>query len=269
MAVPETYPFERLLVRHAVDAPTTLTWELSDLFRDPRPHEFQLQVAPTSAPAEDDWLDVGLPAENAFFLVDDEKRDYGKTEDHHWRIRLTTPRSTYASGVATATEGLGHRDWRLVREMVRQQRKLTARYTGVEGSFFKRRRYGPPCVCVEPITGESTRSDCPFCFGTGRTLGYHAGVPGVFAELGLEDSRESINADSVGTDKPIVIKAVFPGFPLVSARDFFAETMSGRRWFIERVTNTATHRGYTFRVDVELRQAPRTDPVHQIMPEGL
>jgi hypothetical protein len=267
MPVPEQTPFVRLQVTHAVEGVTRVEWELSARFRDPRPHTFQLQVAPTATPAEADWADVGLPAENAFYLVDDEQRNFGKTLEHHWRVVLATPAGTYASGAAAADEYLERRDWRYAREILRQLRKRSAKFTGVEVALFKRRRYGEDCACVDPHLGETANSSCPDCFGTGKRLGYHAAVTGLWADLPPEAYREFVAPEGGGTVKNVVVRAHLPGFPLVSSRDVVASRRGGRRWFVEEVLGVSSHRGYPLRVEANLRLAQFKDPVYSV-PDG-
>lgn len=265
-----TRVFRRFLVTREVNGTTRVEWELDRRFRDPRPHTFTLQVAPSSAPGEGTWRDVGTPAENVFFLGDDEKREFGKTLDHHWRVVLDTPEGAYESPAVSAVDGLDHRDWRLAREMMRQHRKRGAKFTGTAGFLFKRKRYGDPCAtCLDPATNEPTRRDCPECFGTGVAAAYHAAVEGLHADMGLEDSREELDDVRVaGTVKPVVIRATFFGFPLVNAKDVWCESRSGRRWFVERVSQTAAVRSYPIQADAELRLAPFADPVYDVPREG-
>lgn len=269
MPDPSQSPFRRLWVVHDPAGVTRVEWEMTARFRDPRPHTFTLEAAPSSAPSAAAWAAVGLPAENAYFLTDDRKRDYGKTFDHFWRVRLDTPAGAYASPTVGPEDGLNFREWRLVREMLRQARKRTAKFTGVAGRLFKRRRYGSPCAtCVDPHTAEPTRSDCPECYGTGVSVGYHAAVPGLFADLGLEQNREATDMQTA-TAKPVVVKATFYGYPPVNDRDVFAEDRSGRRWFVETVSDTAALRGYPIHTDVELRLAPFKDAVYLVPDDGV
>lgn len=265
MAIPEESPFRRFTVFNDVRGGTRVYWELVKRFDDDRPHEFQLQVAPTSAPAEDEWANVGLPAENVFYLVDDEQRSHGKTHEHHWRIRLTTPQGVYYSETVMAREGLDFREWRLVREMLRQARKRAGKFTGTDVYLLKRKVYGTPCDnCLDPHTDQPTQHDCPVCFGTAVKTGYHRALEGLYADIGLEKFREEQDYQTVGTDKKLIISADLHGFPSLSSRDVVGETRSGRRWFVHTINETSALRGFPFKHSVELRLAPWTDPIYDV-----
>lgn len=271
MAQAGAYPFRRFrVIRDGLDH-TRVEWELEPRFGDPRPHWFTLQVAPSSAPDEAAWVPAGLEEENAFALVDDRQHDYGKSRDHSWRLLLTTPRGRYVSTPVAVVEGLDFREWRLVRELIRQGRKRSGRYTGVRGFLLKRRRYGPPCTrCIDPYTGQPRQADCPVCYGTGFLAGYYRGVPGLYADLGLESGREQLEDGlAAGTSKPVVVEATVCGWPEVGTRDVFCEERSGRRWFLETIKETSALRGFPYQFTLEWRQAPFSDPVYQVPTDGL
>lgn len=260
-------PFKRLLVTHDPAGYTLVEWGLTQRFLEPLPHIFQLQVASVSTPRESDWVNVGLPATNAPALVDDERREGGETFDHVWRVSLTTDTATYLSEPARVDERLPRRDWLYVREMLRQARKLARKYIGIEGWLMKRRRYGSDCPeCIDPHTHEPTCSVCATCGGTGVQGGYHSVFQRtLFAVGGLMDSRQQIDDGMErGTVKPGVELFDLYGFPTVDTRDVFIEKQSGRRWFIERVTETAKKRSYTFKVRAEFRLAALSDVIYQV-----
>lgn len=260
-------PFKRLLVTHDPAGYTLVEWVLTQRFLEGTPHTFQLQVASVSTPRETDWLDVGLPAVNAPALVDDERREGGETFDHVWRVKLTTEAGIHFSEPARVDERLSRRDWLYVREMLRQARKLAKKYVGIEGWLLKRRRYGLDCpACIDPHTHEPTCSVCTVCNGTGIQNGYHAAFQkSLFAVGGLMDSRQQIDEGMErGTVRPGVEVFDLYGFPTVDTRDVFVEKVSGRRWFVERVTETAKKRSYVFKVRAEFRLAPLSDAIYQV-----
>ena len=193
------------------------------------------------------------------------------TFDHVWRIRLTTPQGGYTSPIVTASEFLPRRDYLYVREMIRQAKKLAKKFTGVEGHLLRRKRYGQPCpTCLDPFTKEPTRSQCPTCDGTGIAQGYHAAFcHPLWAITGLVNTREQIQDGLQGrTDKPSTSVFDLYGFPGIETRDVFVEKHAGRRWFVERIIETAKKRNYVFKVQAEMRLAPLSDVIYTV-PLGL
>lgn len=264
-------PFKRIWTTHDVDGYTTVEWEIDRRFQDAPPHSFQLFVASTATPHDSDWAEVGPEAVNATALVDDAKREFGKEFEHFWQIRLRTPKASYASPVIGSSSLLTRRDWRLVREMVRQGRKRAQKMSGTAGWLMKRRRYGNPCtICLDPATEEPTRSDCPECSGTGVSTGYHAIWPVVhYADSSLQERRTKIDDNlAAGTVMPSTKIFSFHGFPSIQSRDVWIERDSGRRWFIEKIIETAEHRSYVFKINAEVRLAPFSDPIYKVKTDG-
>lgn len=259
-------PFKQVTVTFAPRGGTQVEWAMDRLFADPLPHTYQLQVSLSSAPTADDYADVGLPAANTFFAVDDERRLAGKTLEAHYRVRLTTPLGVYHSAPASALTYLNRREWLHARDQIRQLKKLIRKYTGCyEGSLLKRKRFGPKCpACLDALTDEPTDSKCPTCYGTGVAAGYFAAVPDFHVELGNEQAREKVELQAAGTSKPVVIQGSAPADVLVNSRDVFVATRSGRRWFVETVKTAAEYRGHPTKYDLELRVAPFSDVVYAV-----
>jgi hypothetical protein len=279
MSLPyEGYPFTRANVYYELVGGARIQWYIDQRFLDPPPQTFQLQVTLVSTPTADDWENVGLPVVNGTFAIDGNRREYGKTEDVHYRIVLTSASGTYVSKPASMLSALTFRDWRLVREMVRQELKRLRKGAGTGGYLLKRRRYGQPCpVCIDAMTSEPTGAHDSTCYGTGITGGYYAAIPNYYVEMDLISYREMMDgAQAVGTEKRIIIpncKTVC--YPLLESKDVFIEYKSDRRWFVETVTETARIRSYPFKAQFELRLANFSDiiytfpmPVEQEIDDG-
>lgn len=268
-----TQPFERVRCRYSVNAEQAVTrveWDLSRLFVDPRPHTFTLQGGYGST-STTTFSDIGLPAENVRYLEDPDKRIYAKTQDFHYRVRLETPTRIYHSPVVPATAGLGFRDWRLARDMIRKERLRHRLYTSLPGHLLKRRRYGPRCpACTEPMSGESTNSDCTVCYGTGITVGYFP-AEASFLELPQDQAREHMDeTKAVGTTKPVVFSACrMLGDPHPDSYDVFVDAGSDRRLIVHSITRAAVLRGYPLVAVVEARLATFSDIVYSVPIAGL
>lgn len=262
-------PFERMRVQFSPEGGTRVEWDLRRQFIDPEPHLYRLEGSPTSTPTADDWITIGLPAENIFYATDDARRVCGKTLEWHYRIVLDTPVSTYVSPVVGPLSLLGFRDWRLARDVIRKERIRHTLYTSLAGRLYKRRRFGPPCPrCLEPMTEESTNSSCPLCYGTRILGGYYAPLAPYYLELGLESSREEVeDGHKLGTVKQIVIPGRVLGEPAVSSYDLFVDSGSGRAFLAHRIGHKAELRGYTIVTELELRQVPFSDVVYTL-PSG-
>lgn len=86
----ESYPFASLAVDHVILGGSRIWWTILPEFADPGPHIFQLQVSLTGTHNARDWQNVGIPATDAVYLVDDDRRLFGNTLLTHYRVSLTT-----------------------------------------------------------------------------------------------------------------------------------------------------------------------------------
>lgn len=259
-------PFFRLWATRLVEGNTTVEWEIDRRFRDPGPLTFSLQAAPTSTPAETDWTDVGPAAVNASMLVDDDKRAYGIRDDFFYRVKLQSALGSYASP-PTAVGLIPRHDYLNYREMLRQLRKRARKFTGISGWLLRQRRYGTECqTCLDPITREPSRSDCPECKGTGYSQGYHAAWPILlYATKSLTKVRTRVDPElSRGTVDPTVCMWDLHGFPQTCERDLFVEKNTDKRWRIEGTSATADVRGMPLAQTVEMRVLPYSDPEYKI-----
>jgi hypothetical protein len=266
--IPQPYPFERLHVDQQPLGGTRVQWHLSGRLREAGPYRYRLEFAPTPTPAADDWQEVGLEAEDTYFLVDDTRRLYGQSLDARWRVRLATAAAQYASAPASATLPDSFRDWRIGRKVLRQEEKRR-KYEPVRGLLLKERRYGPPCTnCLDPLTREPTRSDCPRCFGTGFERGYYPGTP-VWFDLGLDASEESQDNQARGTVRdPSAVTGRFAGMPRLQGRDLIVEAKTGRRWRVGKVQEAGAVRGHVLTEVAELRLLPFGDSAYEVPADG-
>jgi hypothetical protein len=105
--------FERVRVLPRIAGGTRIEWTLKSALQDRSPYLFQLQVGKTGLHQADDWADVGLPATDTYYLLDDEQRVLGRTQYTHYRIVLTTTSAVYYSPPAHCFGLLDFRHWRL------------------------------------------------------------------------------------------------------------------------------------------------------------
>ena len=262
--------FERTSIKFSPAGGTRVEWELSRLISDPGPYYFTLQGAKSSADTAD-FINIGPPAINTWFLIDDESRVYGKDLDWCYRVKLTTALRTYYSTTITADSGVDYRTWRIVRELIRKEKLRLSKYAGLETAvIFKRKITAQRCPrCADPLTDEAIDGNCPVCFGTSLLNGYYSAVP-IFIELPVATEAQKIDIESTGTKTQSTVQNCrVVGDVVVAATDVIWDKGSGRRYIVHEYTELATMRGYNIVAAVNLRMAPFTDVVYTIPEEGL
>ena len=257
--------FDMVHVSYLIRGGTRVMWQLIPEFSDPLPWTFQLQVGKSGDEDADDWTDVGLPVENSCYSIDSEKRAYSKTQNTHYRVKMTTPVAVYYSQPAAKSGILNVRDWRLAKEIVRKE-KLRFRYTSQDGYLLKRRTNGQDCTkCLDLQTNEVTDPYCQECWGTGKQCGYYYPMACIWADLSPRTRRLHIDDQARrGTVKDIVVTGRMLMLPLIDEQDVWVSRKTDDRYYIHSIQDVAEIRGVPLIANIEMRPAPFTDVIYEI-----
>ena len=259
--------FERIRVWPLIEGGTRVEWTLHPQFSGPTPHTFQLQFGRTGNPEADDWANVGLPAENAFFAIDDSKRAYGKFQWVHYRILLTDGTgTTYASKPQHSLGSVSKRDWLRAREILRLETLRLHKEAGQDGYLLKRRLFGEECTCLDTQTKESRNPQCEDCYGTGFLQGYYDPYPCFFVEMSTSKTNNHRDeAKGRGTvDDSQRVSGRMINIPQVFSSDVWIDKDSDFRWMIRSINNIVEVRGMPIVLKAEMRLLPYTHPVYKI-----
>ncbi len=264
MPTTEGFPFRRLSVDHLVEGGSRVWWDLHQQFSPPLPYVFQLQVGKTGLPEATDWIDVGTPVTNGYFAIDDQKRNYGKRLEAHYRVKLAAGGQNFVSLPVHCEGQLDERSWVMAREILRKDALLN-KYTAVEGWLLKRYRYGARCTrCIERTTGQITDSKCPLCKGTGFLVGYHPPVR-MCVDMDPTTINELRNGAQVpGATQYNQVIAHVNSFPQLAMLDVWVDDNSDLRYAIDVIKHTAVIRGVPLLSDITMHQLPLTDVVYRI-----
>jgi hypothetical protein len=233
-------------------------------FIDPGPYTFQLQQGYTGLQDADDWVDIGTPVLNTYYAYDLSQHVWGKDQDTHYRLQLTTPEDVYYSMPAGCDGHLSKRDWLKAREIIRKESLRHRVLVSPEGFLLKARRYGPRCAtCGDSYTEEVSNSHCPACYGTGYANGYFEPLPACFADVGLHDSYPQRAADR-GMVHEHKISGRFIGDPALYTYDVWVNRSTDERYYLHNVKSISQVRGVPIVFDVELCLAPYTDVVYTV-----
>lgn len=256
---PPNNVFRRLIVDYLVQGDARISWELDRHFVDPGNYVYQLQTSQSGVITGDDWVNVGAPATNVFFLIDPAKRIYGKTATVHYRVLLTSDVATYISQLANVLGRLDEHGWLMAQEIVRKETLRHRLFGSTHGYLLKARRYGTVCDCVDQRTNEVTDADCPECFGTGYMTGYYPQVSCEFGDLTPEETREYRNLQGTGTEKAVVLHGRFLAFPPLIQGDVWVAKHSDERYMVHSVKELGCWRSVPLIIEAELRQLPFSD----------
>jgi len=257
--------FERVRVDYLFEGNARVSWMLHRHLVEPGPYVFQLQVGHTGSNLSTDWLDVGAPVIDTFFVIDPDKRLFGKSAELHYRVKLDTGLgNTYYSDPVDVLGDLDKRHWLQAEEITRKERLRHRVLTSPGGFLLIARRYGPPCSdCVDILTDEVTKTKCPNCFGIGYAGGYFPAIPDVFCDFSFSQAREHRNPN-VGMEKQDITQGRFIAVPLVSDYDVWVNKTTDERFFIHGLGVEAAVRAVPVIYACQMRQAPFSDIIYTI-----
>jgi hypothetical protein len=261
--------FVRLRTRPTLRHGTSVEWLLHPQFRDPPPYRFQLQVGETGSHLADDWQDVGLPADNAGYLVDTEPRTFGKTQRTHYRVVLTTPLGTYLSPPAATWGDVSNQYWRMILAREREWRlQLEKTQRGQEGYLLKRRWAGEPPAAetdiLDPQTDEIVRPQAPLTRGTEFVDGYYAPIPCVFAELDFQSRRDHNDNTRGPVDDELRGTATLLARPQVDSLDVWVNARNDFRWLLHGIRHLEDINDIPIVVQAEARLLPFSHVIYTI-----
>lgn len=256
--------FRRLIVRHVVRGGSTIQWELLDNFTDPEPHQFTLFAGHTANPLADDWTQVGLPANNVWYLTDDMQRLHGSQPWTHYRVRLVTPKATYWATPTSIYGNLSFHDWRLAKEIIRKQR-LKFRYSGSDGFLLKRKVYGDPCTeCLNFQTGRPQDGQCPVCYGTGILGGYYDPIPCSYVEFEEDQGFRARVDEQRGSVGEMVATVRMLADPMLFEDDVWVDKDTDQRWLIRDIKSESDMRAVPMvYYPVKIRLAEFSDVIYR------
>lgn len=262
-------PFERMKASYSPQGFSRVEWDLNPLFTDPGPYYFTLQGSNHSVETSD-YIDIGVPAINTYYLRDDEQRLFGKELDWFYRVKLQTKLRTYYSPTVYLDSSVDYRTWRLTREVLRKERLRLLKFAGMADAYLlKRKRFGTKCPrCSDPLLDEPIDGKCPICFGTGKVGGYFSAVP-LLVEFSISNEIEKINVEYAGMTSQGTTQNCRVIDEAVVSQDVIWDKGSGRRYIVHESTEAVTVRGYNIVFNVNVRLAPYSDAVYAIPEEGI
>lgn len=266
-----SWVFDRIFVWPQIAAgETRVEWSLHPGFNTAGPYVFQLQVGRTGMNTSDDWTNVGAPVTDTFYALDDTQRVYGKFQWTHYRIKLTVGGDIYYSTPVSPLGNLTFQDWNRARDILRQEKVRFRQSAGQEGYLLKRRLYGEPCSCLNPMTGEVQKPHHEECYGTGIVGGYFEPFPCFYVDQAITSHRSHLDGGAGrGTidDLPVVQGRMLAS-PQVFSYDVWVDRDSDRRWMLHEIRSIAEVRGVPLVVAAEMRLLPFTHPVYKIAIDG-
>ncbi len=207
---------------------------------------YTFQVYRAGSP-EGPWTQVGTDLIDTYFFLDNTfPAPQDRTEPGLFSLRRTLYYKVIVSHISDPTvtavrqleAGLDRRRAGIVRKLRRDAHVVLKKGSGTEVAIIKRRWWGEPCPHCKSATGQSTRSHCSTCWGTGIVTGYWDPVYG-FATRSAAPVENQTTSEGVTETHFLRVKMEY--IPEVMPRDVLVFLRDNKRYIVERVVTTEIH----------------------------
>lgn len=256
-------PFNKVTILPSYAVGFSYLWTLSQSFADPLPWKFTVEQGLMS---EGPWTAISPELLNVFAFVEvDKRRIITKDPVLFFRIKLVTPNGTYFSEVATPYgDFMTRREYLLVKDMMRREVLQQKKMAGIMVDEWIQNIYGQPCpYCRDPITGESTTTNCKYCLGYARIPPYH-GPYRVWGTFSPTSRNIEIKGDGTGLQQVYSYQVRIVGFPYLKDRDVLVDITSDKRYVIDGLQNLMEIRSVPVVQLVRVLELPTSDPAYKL-----
>ena len=242
-------------------------WTLSKGFSDPNPLAWSF-VVQESGFVNGPWTTISPVLQNVRYWAEstdpDDPAPRVVNKDHilHFRVALNTPAKTYYSDVRTPYGDVDRYEWLYLREAMRQEQLRMVKMSGVRCAYWSEAVYGPACtVCTHPITGDSLRTGCDVCYGTGIVPGYF-GPYECWAVFSPSQRQTKQGENGTKQDRTFSVRLL--GYPYAKHGDIIVDLESNKRYHVDVVQSLFELRRVSAIQQVSANELPISDPVYKL-----
>ena len=239
----------------------TISWAMQPDFDAPGPWTFTLQRG--LAPNDDAWEDIASTVDQPW-LYDNRPITNMIGVAIFYRIKLVDGKGVIYYSQAQEIKAYWSRyDWTLAKEIIRKESFLMQRKTGVKGYLLKRKYFGPPCPCTDPVTGQVIDPTCTLCFGTGILGGYYPPYA-MWLTMNATQRLRQVTAEQ-GSIAATIESVRALAYPTVEPDDVWVHGYTNTRYFImPDIKALARHRGIELVMEYTLNEVPTNHIVYQV-----
>ena len=240
-------------------------WETAPGTPDPLPWKFQVEQS-------DDGMDRWTPfsPELTDMMMYHHPGRVIKNDKDLWpfyRVRMTTCRGTTYSPVHGIYSDIPRDEYCISKEIMRKEILQMRKMSGVPGRVWKKLRTGIPCpVCLDTITGQVLRANCPACNGSKIIDGF-SGPYDVWATFSLRQQFKKLdgaNTEMYGTTDQQIYEVKMIGHPFVTADDIVIDVTSDRRYMITKLNSLMEIRRIPMVVNVYAVELTTKDAAYRL-----
>ena len=219
----------RIFVQWLLRKPTQSSGYIFDVYR--------------SGSSEGPWTQVASALEDTYHFTDDtfpSPSDRTQAGLHslrktlYYKVVVSHAQDGSSETIQNLEAGLDRRRQGQLRKLRRDASVSLRKGQGTEVAIFKRKWWGEACTC-RAKTGQTTRTHCADCHGTGIVAGYWTPVYGFGKRSAAPVAVQTASAGKVETH---YIRIIILDIPQVQADDVFVFLRDNKRYIVKSVTTT-------------------------------
>lgn len=235
LAITKIYPL------YPTKAYIEFTAENPRVLRVPTPTiKFYIQRSETKN-IEASWETINPTGTTEFFFVDDNVRLLSFYNTTYYRLYVVYDNKKYYSEPTGIVRNIRRDEFLRRRKILHDEAIVLQKFSGRRVAILKRRHVGERCPrCYDPNTGNTTRSHCRDCMGTGFLEPYYKPFITYAARLPVYKEVDEIG-DLSGTERDNN-KYQIMDYPTVMPQDLIVDLEVNDRYKIDRVEQTEMRR---------------------------
>lgn len=250
-----------LFVNPGYAAGHLFTWVVNPELSAPAPWRFQVEQG---AAVDGPWVAISPVLVDQYAWRLPGSVAVGKDPVLFYRARLWAGGKEYVSPVRTPYGDVTRREFLLVQEIMRRELLQMTTLAGTLGALWVRAVLGPKCtICRDFVTGAVLRQDCPACFGTGFTPGYHGPYP-VWMTFSPQQRAPVLANDNTEAKQPYAFQVRMLGSPPVKKDDVLVDTNTDKRYYADVVENVIEIRRIPAVMNVVANEIPVSSAIYKL-----
>jgi len=201
---------------------------------------------------------------SVYFYTDYDVELSGLSRTQYYIIRAVSIYGPHLTQLSEAKSyGYDHKDHRarIARKARRDLKVTLERLNGVKLAIVKKKTFGPRCeYCYNPATKDTLVSNCPKCYGTSFSGGYHDPVY-LWGKLDPAPVQSSLGTS--GKIETAITGLTIIDYPVVSPDDLVVELQTNRRFKVQRVMKSESSRVLVHQ-DLQVSELSRSSPEYSV-----
>jgi len=237
----------------------SFSWEVDPAYSGPAP-VFVVQRGETH---EGPWSAISPALSTVYAWSSTGRFVAPKDPVLYFRVEATAGSKKYYSSVIQPYGVINKREFLLIRNIRRQELLQMRQMTGVQGCFYSKSIFGPPCTtCTDLVGGDSYSTTCADCFGTGRSPGYHGPYCCWFVPSTAQRAKGMPGGPNVREDYSFQFR--FVGTPPLKKDDVIVDKAQAKLYYVDAIVSVAEIRRVPIVQNVTVHEIPTSSPLYSL-----